>query len=138
MPETDTAPPSLLSVMTIRQAIDLADKLRPNPFDTSLKVGWLSKLDGMIFREVIQTHEGGEEAVFTPYADECVERQLLVPEPYAEDLYLCFLQMQIDKENAEYKRYNQSVTMYNNAYKTFQDWYNRTHAPLPRRTRFKI
>ena len=124
--------------MTIREAIDLVDKLRPNAFDTSLKVGWLSKLDGMILREVIQTHEGGAGTALPPYEEACIERELLVPEPYAEDVYLCFLQMQIDKENAEYKRYNQSVTMYNSAFRTFQDWYNRTHAPIASARHFRI
>lgn len=124
--------------MTIRQAIDLVDKLRPNAFDTSLKVGWLSKLDGMILREVIETHEGGEVSVHPPYEEACIEETLLVPEPYAEDVYLGFLQMQIDWENAEYKRYNQSVTRYNNAFRTFQDWYNRTHAPRAAARQFKI
>lgn len=36
----------------------------------------------------------------------------------------------------EQQKYNQSASLYNNAYKTFCDWYNRTHMPLPARAQF--
>lgn len=120
--------------MTVQEAIDRVDKLRPNQYDTETKTRWLSNLDGMIFREVIITHEHPHCTHFNGHS--CPDDELLVKEPYAGDIYNFYLQMQIDKENAEYKRYNQSVTMYNNAYQTFQDWYNRTHRPLPARAHF--
>ena len=41
-------------------------------------------------------------------------------------------------ENGETGKYNQSITLYNNAFLTFQNWYNRTHIPLPSATRFKF
>ena len=42
----------------------------------------------------------------------------------------------IDKENGETAKYNQSITLYNNAFHAFQAWYNRTHLPIPTGQRF--
>ena len=63
-------------------------------------------------------------------------RTLLVPEPYAMDVYNYFLQSQIDKENMETAKYNQSAALYNSAYQSFTNYYNRTHRPIPRRSQF--
>lgn len=122
--------------MTLNEAIELVDRLKPNQYDFEIKVGWLSKLDGMIFREVIQTHAGSPIIHFRGYDLACPDAVLLVPYPYDEDVYNYFLQAQIDKENGEMAKYNQSISLYNNSYKTFCDWYNRTHLPLPARAQF--
>ena len=116
--------------MTIKEAIDLVDKLKPNSSHYLVKVKWLSKLDGQIYREVFATHEGNPAEGFHGYDHAEPERILLVPYPYDADIYTYFLQAQIDKENGEINKYNQSVTLYNNAYGSFQAWYNRTHMPV--------
>lgn len=122
--------------MTIEEAVALVDRMKPNAYDHEIKVKWLSKLDGMIFREVILTHAGHHEREFTGYDAAYPDTELLVPFPYDEDVYNYFLQMQIDKENGETAKYNQSAALFNNAYKTFCDWYNRTHMPLPAKAQF--
>ena len=124
--------------MTIQEAVSLVDRMKPNQYDHETKVKWLSKLDGMIFREIIATHDGSTMESFDGYDEANPDMTLLVPYPYDEDVYNYFLQSQIDKENGEMAKYNQSVTMYNNAFKIFQDWYNRTHLPLPANSAFKF
>lgn len=124
--------------MTIKEAIDLVDKLKPNQYPFTLKAKWLSKLDGMLFREVFMTHEGCPMEVFAGYDDAPSEQELLVPYPYDEDVYNYFLQAQIDKENGETGKYNQSITLYNTACFNFQSWYNRTHKPLSGGSRFRF
>lgn len=124
--------------MTIQEAVNLVDRMKPNQYDHETKVQWLSKLDGMIFREVIATHEGSTLTAFDGYDASDPDVVLLVPYPYDEDVYNYFLQSQIDKENGEMAKYNQSVTMYNNAFQIFQNWYNRTHLPLPREAAFRF
>ena len=47
-------------------------------------------------------------------------------------LYMHYIDQQIASAENEPKRYNASTTMYNNAYITFQDYWNRTHMPLSR------
>lgn len=124
--------------MTINEAIERTDKLKPNQYEYGTKVGWLSKLDGMIYREIISTHEGGNVENFTGYKDAEPSTELLAEYPYDEDIYNYFLQAQIDKENGETAKYNVSITLYNSAFMKYQDWYNRTHLPLPAKTRFKF
>ena len=124
--------------MTIQEAVNLADRMKPNQYDHETKVQWLSKLDGMIFREVITTHEGGTLTAFDGYDASDPDVVLLVPYPYDEDVYNYFLQSQIDKENGEMAKYNQSIVLYNNAYQTFWNWYNRTHRPLPAEAAFRF
>lgn len=124
--------------MTIQEAVALVDRLKPNQYDHEQKVKWLSKLDGIIFREVLSTHQGSPVDNFTGYDDAFPDAQLLVPFPYDEDIYNYFLQMQIDKENGEMGKYNQSAALYNNAYQCFCDWYNRTYLPLPEKSQFRF
>ena len=116
--------------MTIAEAISLVDKLKPNQYTEIMKKNWLSKLDGLVFKEVFQTHEENPIEVFEGYENAGMETELLIPYPYDEDIYNYFLQASIDKENGETGKYNQSITLYNNAFLTFQNWYNRTHKPV--------
>ena len=124
--------------MTIRQAIDALDASRCNSVDTPTKVRRLSTLDGIIHREVILTHEHeASQAVFSGYdAQTDPDTPLLIAAPYDAELYPTYLQMQLDRENGEFTKYNQSATLFNQALLAFQDWYNRTHKPLHSGTRF--
>lgn len=122
--------------MTIAEAISLVDKLKPNQYTEDMKKKWLSKLDGLVFKEVFQTHEDNPIESFEGYEEAGMETELLIPYPYDEDIYNYFLQASMDKENGETAKYNQSITLYNNAYLMFQNFYNRTHKPISSGTRF--
>ena len=124
--------------MTVNQAIDYADSMKPNPFTREVKIGWLAKLEGMLFTEIVKTHEGCENEEFSGYSEEDGEKELLVPAPYDQDIYNFYLQAQMDAENGEMIKYNQTITLYNSAAKLFMDWYNRTHMPLPAKTAFRF
>lgn len=119
--------------MTIQEAIDRVDLLKPNSFPFEQKVAWLSDLDGMVYRELICTHkrpEGMEDMAFAGYTDATpASTALLVPAPYSE-MYQHYLAAQIDLGNAELVKYNNDSTLYNNAYATYSDYYTRTHMPL--------
>ena len=124
--------------MTVAEAISGVDRLMPNQYPETTKINWLSKLDGLIFKEVFLTHEGNPTESFDGYDESSQGAELLVPYPYDADIYNYFLQAQICKENGEIGKYNHSMTLYNNAFLAFQNWYNRTHTPLPSATRFKF
>ena len=115
--------------MTIMEALYRIDEVKPNSYSQSEKIKWLSSLDGVIKSEIIDTHEGGEDIVFNGY-DEFTDlsTKLLVPAPY-DDIYLRWLEMQIDYANGEYGKYNNSKVMYNETYSAFKKFYNRTHMP---------
>ncbi|MDD3692591.1 MAG: hypothetical protein PHX02_01625 [Oscillospiraceae bacterium] len=116
--------------MTITQAISRCDAAKPNQYIHSEKIRWLSSLDGMIFNEIIKAHEGADAVEFDGYTEETDSSTvLLVPEPYS-DLYLYYMFSMIDFHNAEYARYNNSISMFNNAFENFAAHYNRRHPPL--------
>ena len=122
--------------MTILEAISTTDTLKPNTYDQSDKVRWLSNLDGIIKRSIIDTHEGGEGVIFRDYDENTpLDTVLLVPSPF-EDIYIKWLEAQIDYHNNEYARYNISATAYNNIYHEFTKHYKERHVPKQRSTRF--
>jgi hypothetical protein len=122
--------------MTIIEAINKVDVLKPNNYTQSQKVRWLSNLDGIIKKEIIDTHKGGEGIVFNEYDDDTLlDTALLVPAPY-DDLYIKWLESQIDYNNAEYGKYNNSVTAYNTAYSAYERYYNRHNMPIQRKLKY--
>lgn len=116
--------------MTLIEAINRVDALKPNSYSQEEKISWLSTLDGMIVRDVIRKYDGGEDFTFDGYtADTPLDTDLIVKEPY-EEMYICWLESKIDYNNAEYARYNNSVTRYNDIYMEFARNYNRNHMPI--------
>lgn len=115
--------------MTIIEAINRIDELKPNSYTYLDKIGWLSNLDGAIKKNIIDTHEDGEDITFTGYNDDTPDdTELLVKAPY-DEIYLYWLESRIDYHNGEYGRYNNTVTTYNAAYSAFERFYNRAHMP---------
>lgn len=115
--------------MKIIEAINRIDTLKPNTYSQAEKVAWLSSLDSLVKTQIIDTHEGGENVVFTGYTDETdMETELLIPAPY-EEVYLMWLEVQIDYANREYDKYNNAVLMYKESFNDYSNWYNRTHMP---------
>lgn len=122
--------------MTIIEAINTIDTLKPNNYTQLDKIKWLSDLDGVIKTEIIDTHEGGEGIVFNKYDPTTdISTELLVPAPY-DDIYIKWLEAKIDYANAEYGKYNNSSMAYNNAYSAFERYYNRHH--MPKQTKLKF
>jgi hypothetical protein len=122
--------------MTIIEAITKVDTLKPNAYSTTDKISWLSRLDGMVKRLIIDTHEGGEDVIFSGYdSDTDMETELLVAAPF-DDIYLRWLEAQIDYSNAEFNKYNNSILMFNSAFDVFSNYYNRNHMPATGNKRF--
>ena len=122
--------------MTLIEAINAIDELKPNAYSQCDKTKWLSRLDGKIKKEIIDTHEGGESVVFNGYNEDTpLDIQLLVEAPY-DEVYLAWLETQIDFANKEYGKYNNSVLMYNTAYSEYWRYYNRTHLPISKERKY--
>ena len=125
--------------MTIAQILRIVKELNPSQYDDVVLVHWLSNLDGQIWRELILTHEGAPASEFKGYdAATSLDTVLLVPEPYAEDVYNHYLQAWIHRENGEMDEYNQSITFYNDAYRLYASWYAREHMPVRTCRRFRF
>lgn len=114
--------------MTIMEALNKIDSLKPNVHTTVDKIKWLSILDGVIKAEIIDTHHGGEVAAFEEYKDDDLLKTLLVPAPF-DDIYTQWLSAQIDYANGEYDKYINSMAMYNSIYISYAKNYNKTHLP---------
>ena len=122
--------------MKIVEAIDRIDGLKHNTYSYAEKVAWLSRLDAMVKRLIIDTHEGGEDVVFEGYTESTDEwTELLVPAPF-DEMYIRWLEAQIDYSNGEYGKYNNSILMYQTAYDGYANYYNRNHMPKGKKMKF--
>lgn len=115
--------------MTILEVINRVDTTKPNSYTQAEKVDWLSTLDGIIKKEIIDTHEGGEAIVFEGYTpDTSLDTELLVPAPY-DEIYIRWLESRIDYANGEYGKYNNSATAYNTTFEAYARYYNKHNVP---------
>lgn len=152
--------------MTIQEALDRIDLMRPNMVAKEIKVAALSELDGLVWREIIKNHEDGTQRRLTPeeqilflspedrtigqeteeeteetFAGYTIETdpgtELLVGFPY-DEIYTWWLASKVDWQNQEFDKYNNDRTLFNNAYDTYSDWYTRNHMPKRRVREFRI
>ena len=120
--------------MKIIEAINRIDSLKHNTYTQRDKVAWLSELDSMVKKEIIDTHDG--EVAFTGYDDSTdLQTELLITAPY-DKAYLLWLEAQIDYTNGEYDKYNNAMDMFNTAYDGYKNYYNRTHMPKGKKFKF--
>ena len=122
--------------MTINEAISKIDDYKSNVYSQEDKIWWLSRVDGMIKRLIIDAHEGGESVYFEGYTEKTdLTTELLVPHPF-DNMYLYWLEAQIDYYNGELKKYNNSITMFNSAFASFESDYKANHKPIGKGQRF--
>lgn len=112
--------------MKISEILSRVDNLKPNDYEESEKIGWLSELDTQIKREVLDTYEGAENIVFNGYDEDSKETELLAVAPY-DEMYLYWLHAKIDWFNGEFSKYNANISMFNSIYENYQMWYIRNH-----------
>lgn len=62
---------------------------------------------------------------------------LLVKDPYSM-VYVYWLMTKIDLQNLEMDKYNSDRALFENAYDTMHDWWNRTYMPVQRNRQFRI
>lgn len=120
--------------MKIIEAITETDNLKVNAFPVTAKIKWLARLDLRVKNEIIDTHElnEGETAPGSiDYGPDDTGTVLLVPEPYAE-MYVHWLEAQIDYYNMEYDGFNAANAMFDSVYESYRNFYNREHKPKSR------
>lgn len=112
--------------MTIQEAISKIDGMYPNTYKSDIKIKYLSKLDGIIKKEVIDKFYEESDKEFKGYDNAPMTTELLVKEPYTE-IYIFWLQAWIDYWNGDYDKYNAAIGMYEAEYNAFAENYNLTH-----------
>lgn len=99
--------------MTIGEAITRVDALIPNQYTEEEKIRWLSDLDGLIKKTVIDKYEIGQEMDYEGYnTDTPMTTVLLVPHPF-DEVYIDWMESKIYYYNGEYGKYNNAVMRYN-------------------------
>ena len=106
-------------------AVERADRLKPNAFDTKDKLAWLFRLDLQIYEELHAAYEGESSRPDAAQAED-PERVLLVEAPY-DELYDHYLAAQIDYFDRETEGFNASNAMFEASYGAYRNRYNREH-----------
>ncbi len=120
--------------MTLIEAINEADRLRPNAFSAEDKIRWLERLDRRIAREILQTHRG--TAVSAPdYGSADAGRTLLAEAPY-DEMYVRWLCAQMDFFNGETDSFNADNALFEALFSGYRNRVNREHLPLTAEKRY--
>lgn len=125
--------------MTLQQALDIADEMKPNMMSRQTKIHFLTVIEQLIHQEVIMKHEHtAEQETLPEYTEETLPgTELLIPDPYS-DVYWRYIIKEIDNQNQEDTRFNIDNVRFENAYLTMCDWYNRTVMPIMRNREIHI
>lgn len=99
--------------MKISKAIELVDKLRPNPFDEENKIRWLSELDGKISLEVLRK----DDFPGYNYSGD-MEKELIAEDEYS-NIYIYYLCAMIDFFSRDYGDYNNSMILFNSDFEKY-------------------
>ena len=119
--------------MTIQEALDIVDELKPNMMARKLKVKFLQEIEQKIHAEILMKHAHRRDQEAKPEITEESDpgTVLIVPEPYSM-VYVYWLMYKIDVLNQEDARLNADYEHFRAEYLTMSDWWNRTFMPLTR------
>lgn len=111
--------------MTIKECLDMCDRLRPNVIEKEIKISWLSQHDENLYNTLLKKYKQTPES-FSAYGND-TSQQLLVEDGFS-DMYLYWIIAQIDFYLSEIERYNNDILLYNQALDNFQCAFMSTHS----------
>ncbi len=115
--------------MQLGELIANVDEIKPNQYSKEIKVAWLNEVEAKIVEQIISRYK---EIEFTKYDyDLDVEKELIVPDEFC-DVYMNYICSKIAFYNAEYPRYNNFASLYNQSFEDVAKYYRRKHKPLQR------
>ena len=120
--------------MKVLEAIEIADDIVRNTVSEDRKIKWLKALDGKVYLDVIDTHENitltdnswTKHILGEPLTDTMGD--LIVEFPY-DELYIDYLLSKIYIELNEVERANNAMMLFNDEYKEYKNYINRTFVP---------
>lgn len=115
--------------MILSEIIARYDNERKNTEDKSVKQRWVEELERIVLDDVILTHQNEIENPDEYFDDWGDSKELLIPMQYA-DVYINYIDMKMQLKLNQLQKYNSASTLFNNAYITYQQWYNRHNKPL--------
>lgn len=118
--------------MTVEEAIEYVDNVKPNAFSQEVKTKWLSDCEGRIQSDVFLQ----APVEFINYKwPENKDWELLVSHPH-DKLYLTYLEAMVDYSNGEYSKYQNTMEMFNTDLLIFSRWFSATYRPADTWRRF--
>ena len=114
--------------MTIREAIEYVDSVKHNTFSRHQKLTWLSRLEAMLYSRIHSHYEGCASAPSPITPDTDPETLLTLPQPW-DEMYLRYLELQMDYLNGEIDRYNNSSQLFDGLFHSYAAHFHRTHMP---------
>lgn len=141
--EADNLKPNMYG---LPEKIKWLSRLDKRIFDQILMTHWLSDEEKEPFLPEEEEEEEGrvfwigvppwmrrkpEKLVFNGYTEEDLDRDLIVKEPY-DEIYVHWLEAQIDWNNMEYAGFNNTNAMFESIYSAFRNAFNQTHRPKGR------
>lgn len=112
--------------MTLSQAIAKADFSKPNIIPTVEKIDWINAVEQNIKSEIIDCRVDADGVKYDGYNEAMLSRELIAPAPYSE-MYVKYLEAQIDYRNDEIASYNNAMSIYNTLLGEFRNYYNKRH-----------
>ncbi len=112
--------------MTLQDVIDRVDELAPNQYSAAQKARWLHELDSRVLCELYWSYVGRRE----PFVDDenpALDAELVIPAPYASDIYENYLLSRIAERNAEIQKYNLYAALFNEAYQSYCRFFGRKY-----------
>jgi hypothetical protein len=112
--------------MNVIEAIGKIDDLKPNTYSNMEKTDWLTTLDRLVKREIIDVCLPGNDVAVPTYTEADTMTELLVPSPY-DEIYIYWLEGKIDYYNHEYSAYNNAAELFNNLFQTYKERFQKEH-----------
>lgn len=113
--------------MTINEVLDEVDRIaKNNSIDRNQKIKWLDRLDRNIFNDLLQYKKDNVET-FDGYTDETDEDTVLLAVAPYDELYVYYVLAQINLIQQEIDFYNNNYAMYEDKYRNYRDFINRTY-----------
>lgn len=113
--------------MTINEVLDEVDRIaKNNSIDRNQKIKWLDRLDKSIFNDLLQYKKDNVES-FDGYTSETDEDTVLLAVAPYDELYVYYVLAQINLIQQEIDFYNNNYAMYEDKYRNYRDFINRTY-----------
>lgn len=111
--------------MTLKEAIEFVDGVKPNAYTQEQKTRWINDCEGMVQTQIMLLAPAQVMKYSWPQDEEA---QLLVEFPH-DKLYLSYLYALIDFANGEYSKYQNSMQLFNAEFSEFMRWFAGMYRP---------
>lgn len=111
--------------MKLREAIEMADGIKPNAYSDSVKTAWVNECEGLVQTELMLINI---DDVISYDSTENMETELLAKAPH-DKIYYNYLCAMIDFANGEYSKYQNSMAMFNTVFSEYMRWYATNYHP---------